>query len=76
MGSRITFTGMPRGSASTACSKYSSRCLPDTLLPRALAGSEAVTYWVCSVCGYTTTKVDFTKCPSCFESKDNYVAVA
>lgn len=41
-----------------------------------LAGSDAVTYWVCSVCGYTTTKVDFTKCPSCFESKDNYVAVA
>ena len=41
-----------------------------------LAGSDAVTYWVCSVCGYTTTTLDFTKCPSCFESKDNYVAVA
>ena len=40
-----------------------------------LAGSDAVTYWVCSVCGYTTTIIDFTKCPSCFESKDNYVAV-
>jgi len=40
-----------------------------------LAGSDAVTYWVCSVCGYTTTIVDFTKCPSCFESKDNYVSV-
>jgi rubrerythrin len=41
-----------------------------------LAGSDAVTYWVCSVCGYTTPTIDFTKCPSCFESKDNYVAVA
>jgi rubrerythrin len=41
-----------------------------------LAGSDAVTYWVCSVCGYTTTTIDFTKCPSCFESKDNYTSVA
>lgn len=41
-----------------------------------LAGSEAVTYWVCSVCGYTTAILDFSKCPSCYESKDNYTAVA
>jgi rubrerythrin len=35
-----------------------------------------VTYYVCTICGYTTTKIDFEKCPSCFKSKENYVAVA
>jgi len=41
-----------------------------------LTGSEAATYYVCSVCGYTTTNLDFTKCPSCFEPKDNYRQVS
>ncbi len=36
----------------------------------------AATYYVCTVCGYTTTKIDFEKCPSCFNSKDKYVAVS
>lgn len=35
-----------------------------------------VTYYVCSVCGYTTTKIDFQKCPSCFNPKEKYVAVS
>lgn len=35
-----------------------------------------VKYYVCTVCGYTTTKVDFEKCPSCFNPKDRYVAVS
>ena len=35
-----------------------------------------VTYYVCSVCGYTTTKLDFQKCPSCFNPKEKYVAVS
>jgi len=35
-----------------------------------------VTYYVCTVCGYTTTKLDFNKCPSCFSPKDKYVAVS
>lgn len=34
-----------------------------------------VKYYVCTVCGYTTTKLDFEKCPSCFNQKDKYVAV-
>ncbi len=41
-----------------------------------LAGSSAATYYVCSVCGYTTTNLDFSKCPSCFEPKDNYRTVS
>jgi len=41
-----------------------------------LAGSKAVTYYVCTVCGETVVKIDFKKCPSCFNSKDKYVAVA
>lgn len=41
-----------------------------------LKGSSEVTYWVCTVCGYTVPKLDFSKCPSCFNPKDKYVAVA
>lgn len=29
-------------------------------------------FFVCSVCGYTTVKLDFEKCPSCFAPKDKY----
>lgn len=34
------------------------------------------TYYVCTVCGYTTTKLDFAKCPACANPKDKYVAVS
>ncbi len=37
--------------------------------------AKGVTYYVCTVCGYTTTKVDFSKCPSCFSAKEKYVQV-
>ncbi len=40
------------------------------------ATGAAVTYYVCTVCGYTTTKVDFEKCPACFSPKDKYIKVA
>ena len=36
---------------------------------------EAKTFFVCSVCGYTTNNMDFEKCLSCFKSKDNYLPV-
>ncbi|HLH09106.1 MAG TPA: ferritin family protein [Terriglobales bacterium] len=35
-----------------------------------------VTYYVCSVCGYTTAKLDFSKCPSCFSPKEKYEQVS
>jgi len=38
--------------------------------------SGGVTYYVCTVCGYTTTKLDFEKCPACFNPKEKYVAVS
>ncbi len=38
--------------------------------------AKGVTYYVCTVCGYTTTKLDFAKCPSCFNSKEKYVTVS
>ena len=44
-------------------------------LPK-LKGSKAKDYFVCTVCGYTTAKVDFSKCPSCFTHKDNYEKVS
>ncbi len=34
------------------------------------------TYYVCTICGYTTKKIDFEKCPSCFNPKEKYVAVS
>ncbi|MGE5178386.1 MAG: rubredoxin-like domain-containing protein, partial [Bacteroidota bacterium] len=50
------------------------------LYAEALANGGAATsarpYFVCTVCGYTTTNVDFSKCPSCGRSKDNYVKVS
>lgn len=36
----------------------------------------AATLYVCSVCGYTTTKIDFEKCPGCLNPKDKYVSVS
>lgn len=38
-------------------------------------GTAARDFFVCTVCGYTTTKVDFEKCPSCFTKKEDYVKV-
>jgi len=35
-----------------------------------------VTYYVCAVCGYTTTNLDFAKCVSCFSPKEKYETVA
>ena len=37
---------------------------------------KGVSYYVCTVCGFTTTKMDFEKCPSCFNPKDKYVTVS
>lgn len=33
-------------------------------------------YYVCTVCGYTTVKIDFSKCPSCFSPKHKYEKVS
>jgi rubrerythrin len=37
---------------------------------------KGVVFYVCTICGYTTKKVDFEKCPSCFNPKEKYVAVS
>jgi rubrerythrin len=34
------------------------------------------TYYVCTVCGYTTTNLDFAKCISCFSPRHKYQAVS
>lgn len=44
-------------------------------LPK-LKGSKNKQYFVCPVCGFTTAKIDFSKCPSCFEPKEKYTAVS
>ena len=35
-----------------------------------------MTYYVCTVCGFTTTNLDFAKCHTCFSAKEKFVAVA
>ncbi len=49
-----------------------------TLTSKDLPGMKLanVKYYVCSVCGYTVKKIDFEKCPSCFNPKEKYVAVS
>jgi rubrerythrin len=42
----------------------------------ALKGSQAKGYYVCTVCGFTTTQMNFEKCPVCFNPKDKYVQVS
>lgn len=46
-----------------------------TDLPK-LKGTKSKQYFVCSICGFTVTTVDFSKCPSCFEPKEKYNAVS
>jgi rubrerythrin len=41
-----------------------------------LKGSKSKDHFVCTVCGYTTVQMDFSKCPSCFNSKDKYERVS
>ncbi|MFA6242000.1 MAG: ferritin family protein [Candidatus Hydrogenedentales bacterium] len=36
---------------------------------------ETKALYVCTICGYTTTKLDFAKCPACFSPKEKYVNV-
>jgi rubrerythrin len=40
-----------------------------------LKGITNVTYYVCPVCGFTTTTLPKEKCPSCFTPKDKFAAV-
>lgn len=41
-----------------------------------LKNSKAKDYYVCTVCGLTSPKVDFSKCPSCFSHKDKFERVS
>ncbi len=41
-----------------------------------LKGSRAKDYFVCTVCGNTTSKLDFSKCPACFTSKEKFEKVS
>jgi rubrerythrin len=41
-----------------------------------LNGSGPRTYYVCSVCGFTTTDLNFEKCPNCLKPKDRYRPVS
>jgi rubrerythrin len=41
-----------------------------------LKGTKEATYYVCPVCGYTTSTKNFSKCPSCFTSKEVFETVA
>jgi rubrerythrin len=34
------------------------------------------TYYVCPVCGFTTTRLDFERCPECAHAKSEFIAVS
>ena len=40
-----------------------------------LKGAEG-RYYVCGICGYTVSKINFEKCPACGNPKDKYFAVS
>ncbi len=40
-----------------------------------LKGTQEAAYYVCPVCGYTTREAKFTRCPSCFTSRDAFEKV-
>ncbi|HLZ42176.1 MAG TPA: rubrerythrin family protein [Candidatus Sulfotelmatobacter sp.] len=40
-----------------------------------LKNSKAKKYFVCRVCGFTSAKPEFSKCPSCFSHKDKFESV-
>lgn len=41
-----------------------------------LKGSQARTYYVCTVCGFTTVDLNFAKCKNCFKPKEKYKTVS
>ncbi len=41
-----------------------------------LKNSKAKDYYVCTVCGLTSPKMDFSKCPSCFSHRDKFERVS
>ncbi len=53
-----------------------ARLYQDTLVNLEQRRGPERSYYVCTVCGYTTTNLDFTRCPSCFSPKEKYVRVS
>jgi len=41
-----------------------------------LKGTKSKEFAVCPVCGFTSAKVDFAKCPSCFTPKEKFLKVS
>lgn len=41
-----------------------------------LKGSTSKTFFVCTVCGYTSAKLDFVVCPGCASPKDKFTQVS
>ena len=42
----------------------------------AMKNTGAKTFYVCPVCGFTTTQVNFAKCPSCFTARERFEKIA
>lgn len=41
-----------------------------------LKNTKAKDYYVCTICGFTSAKLDYSKCPSCFSHKDKFEKVS
>jgi rubrerythrin len=53
-----------------------ARLYAEALSKLATLKGAGTTYYVCSVCGYTTANLDLLKCLSCFSSKEKYEKVS
>lgn len=38
--------------------------------------AKGITYQVCSICGYTVRKADFSRCPACFNPVEKYETIS
>lgn len=61
--------------AKAAETEHAKMCSDALARLDSLKGSKAKTYYVCTVCGFTATNLDFQKCSVCFNPKDKYTPV-
>ncbi len=64
------------GFAKNAEAEHARLCATALGAIEGLKGSKVKGIYVCTVCGYTTTQIEFEKCPSCAGSRDKYVKVS
>lgn len=62
--------------ASNAEREHAKLYTADSANLDSLQGSNAKTFFVCTVCGYTTQKLNFVNCPGCASPKEKFTQVS